>query len=158
MRFVHRNLSTAIASKATLFGWVRTKRSAKTVHFLELVDGSALKGIQCVIPRSANEISGSSACVGVSGGVPMGSKTGELSRNSTGTAGKMDNSNQIIDMGKDPTESIGNARLDHLMADVTVGCSVQVTGSWQQSQGREQSVEFHVSDLKVHGICDIQVI
>ena len=34
-------------------GWVRTKRDSKNVSFIEINDGSCLKGLQAVIDRSA---------------------------------------------------------------------------------------------------------
>lgn len=42
-------------------GWVKTKRDSKTVSFLELSDGSTLKGLQVVVelqnPDNANIVS-----------------------------------------------------------------------------------------------------
>ena len=39
----------------TAEGWIRTKRDSKTVCFLELNDGSCLKGLQVVIDKAALE-------------------------------------------------------------------------------------------------------
>ena len=33
-------------------GWVRTKRDSKNVSFIEINDGSCLKGLQCVIDKN----------------------------------------------------------------------------------------------------------
>lgn len=38
-------------STSTVRGWLRTRRSGKTVHFLEIVDGTSGRGVQCVVPR-----------------------------------------------------------------------------------------------------------
>ena len=38
--------------KVTVKGWLRTKRDSKTISFLELNDGSCLKGIQVVVDKN----------------------------------------------------------------------------------------------------------
>ncbi len=40
----------------TVQGWVRTKRDAKNLAFLEINDGSSLKGLQVVIDKTSEEI------------------------------------------------------------------------------------------------------
>ncbi|MDR3122330.1 MAG: asparagine--tRNA ligase [Treponema sp.] len=43
----------AEAQEATVQGWVRTKRNLKNLVFLEVNDGSSLRGIQCAFDRAA---------------------------------------------------------------------------------------------------------
>ena len=52
--------ATAPADSILLQGWVRTRRDAKTFSFIELNDGSSLKGIQVIadaaLPNYTTEI------------------------------------------------------------------------------------------------------
>ena len=46
-------LKSAPGQEVLAKGWVRTKRDSKNVSFIEINDGSCLKGLQAVIDRSA---------------------------------------------------------------------------------------------------------
>ena len=38
-------------TRLSVNGWIQNKRKSKTVSFMELIDGSSLRGLQCVIPH-----------------------------------------------------------------------------------------------------------
>jgi asparaginyl-tRNA synthetase len=67
----------------TARGWVRTKRDAKNATFLELNDGSSLKGIQCVFesgtPGAALETVQTGASVEVAGSLVPSPGSGQVS-------------------------------------------------------------------------------
>lgn len=44
-------------SNVTINGWIRTKRSNGKIGFIEINDGSTLKGIQAVINEEENQFS-----------------------------------------------------------------------------------------------------
>ena len=76
-------------------GWVRTKRDSKNVSFIEINDGSCLKGLQAVLDRSAFP--------------------------------------------------------DDLVARITTGCSVSVTGRIVKSEGGSQDIE-HTLDRVIRAL------
>lgn len=45
----------ALNQEVKVEGWVRTKRDSKTVSFLDINDGSSLKGIQVVVPENLKD-------------------------------------------------------------------------------------------------------
>ena len=78
-------------------GWVRTKRDSKNVSFIEINDGSCLKGLQAVLDRSAFP--------------------------------------------------------DDLIARITTGCSVSVTGRIVKSEGGSQDIELRADSVEIVGEC-----